>query len=146
MAEINVTVNSQRVQRKLLNIERAMPGEVRKGFIEAGIIFERDMKKKVSGPGRIRNNSNVSGPYSRFGGRFPGVVTGQLRRTISYKVSGSGRDTELVVGPKVSYAEFLELGTKFINPPYAFVGPTYIDKIDEGINRIHSRISGVLDR
>lgn len=147
MAEINIKVNSQRVERKLLNISRAMPEEVRKGFVDAGVIFERDMKLKVSGPGRVRNQSNVSGPFSRIGGRYPGVgKTSELRRTINAKVSGFSRSLTLRVGPKVKYAEFLELGTKYINPPYSFVEPTYNDKIDDAIKRINSRISGVLDR
>lgn len=143
MAEVSISIAGDKViTRKLANFERALPGQIRKGFTAAGRLWERDMKRKLSGPGRVRGSTH--GPVSRLG-QFPGVVTGTLRRSVNYQVSGVAGGMELRVGPNVEYARYLELGTRKMKP-YSFVRPSFEDKADEAIDLIQREIMKPLDR
>jgi HK97 gp10 family phage protein len=126
--------------RKIANFQSALPAQLRLGFQRAGSIFERDMKRKVSGPGR--HKGAAAGPISRLG-NFPGVRTGRLRSSINFQVTGAGTGLTLRVGPNVDYAPYLEFGTKYMQP-YAFVGPTLQDMSDKAFDAIQDAIAGPL--
>ena len=114
-----------------------MPKNLKVGFTRAGAILERDMKKKVTGPGRVRRKGITTSNSSPF----PGVVTNFLRAGISAIVRSPLSGIQLRVGPKADYARFLELGTRFIDPPYAFIGPTWEDKGESAISAIQKQIN-----
>ncbi len=123
----------KQVSTKLNGFSRALPANVKKGLRNAGVILERDMKQKVSGPGRKRTKGG-----SAFGPRndFPGVVTNRLRSSIRFALTvGNG----LLVGARVKYDKFLEFGTRNM-PAYAFVGPTWKDKGKAALKAIDKAI------
>lgn len=137
MAEITITMNGEkRLSRKLKNFSTALPANIKKGFTIAGVIFERDMKKKLSRPGRRKGPS--SNPY-------PGVITGRLRGSVLAQVKNTPAGFQLRVGPKVKYAKFLEFGTKKM-PAYAFIGPTLRDKLDQAVSAIQKEIAKPLKK
>ena len=107
------------------------------GMNTAGALLERDMKKKLSGPGRFKGST--AGPISRLG-NFPGVVTGKLRQSVGFNVSRQSAGPLLVVGPKAKYAVFLELGTRFMPGGYPFVMPTWEDKNENAIGAIKKEV------
>ena len=141
--ELKISLGNNVVgSRKIHNFLNALPQQLRQGFNKAGAIFERDMKRKVSGPGRKRGMTH--GPYSRLNS-YPGVITGRLRASINAQVSGSGTDLTLRVGPNVMYAPFLEFGTSRM-PAYAFVGPTLEHMSEKAMDAIQDAIAVPLDR
>jgi len=101
--------------------ERALPTNIKKGMRSAGVILERDMKRKVSGPGRKRTKGGAA--FSRSND-FPGVVTNRLRSSIRFALTVGNA---LIIGARVKYDKFLEFGTRKMQA-YAFVGPTWRDK------------------
>lgn len=128
---------------KLKRFSNALPGQIKKGFTLAGFLLEKEMKQLVSGPGRVKGSTD--GPVSRLND-YPGVVTGQLRRSINSKVNSVAGGQQLRIGPNVEYAAFLEFGTKFIKPPLAFVFPTWEQKGDKAVDLIQNEIFKPLDR
>ena len=136
MAEISITLGPHsKGSLKLAGWSRALPGQIKKGLVQAGIILEHDMKRKVSGPSHVRN-PGVSNP-------FPGVDQNRLRPSINAQISPDG--TQLKVGPNVEYAPWLEYGTPRM-PPYPFVGPTWEDKGDDAVRAIQIAIFRPLDQ
>lgn len=142
-AEITISIgDAAQGSRKLKGFSRALPGQLQSGFKRAGSIFERDMKKKLSGPGRVKGSTH--GPISRLGD-YPGKRTGRLQNSVNFQVSNTAGGLQLRVGPNVSYAPFLELGTSKMQP-YPFVGPTLEHKADEAVDAIQREIAKPLDR
>jgi HK97 gp10 family phage protein len=140
--ELSISIgNNVLGSRKIGGFTEALPANLRKGFQTAGALFERDMKAKLSGPGRTAHST--AGPFSRLN-NFPGVRTGRLRASVSAQLTGSGTALTLRVGPNTEYAPYLEFGTSRM-PSYAFVRPTLEDNGDRALDMIANEILGPLD-
>ncbi len=63
---------------------------------------------------RVQNAAKVraTGPPPSMPGEGPGVVTGRLRGSITWRLGRDGFGTYVDVGSAVFYAPFLELGTR----------------------------------
>lgn len=100
------------------------------GFRKSGELLEDQIKSHLQGPGRgpapSRRSREIfrerraraahfgitgrkAEPFTRLN-NFPGTVTGALRRSVKFKVRGSGTSLGLVVGPNRVYAARLEFG------------------------------------
>lgn len=141
----NVTIEvsgMKQVQTTLTNFERALPANLKKGMRSAGVILERDMKQKVSGPGRSTAAKSKKGraafrnrpAFSRLT-QAPGVVTNRLRASIRFALKLKG----VITGARVDYDKYLEKGTKNM-PAYPFVGPTWKDKGKAALKAIDKAI------
>lgn len=159
MANLTITIAGDKaVARKLTGLARATPGSLRRGLTLFGNLLVRDMKKKVSGPGRVRQawartgtrgeilgyrqRKGSTAKHSRvFSGMspYPGVVTGSLRRSINKRIFNSAGQIALRVGPNVRYAVYLERKPRG-HGGYPFVGPTLRDNIDKGMDLIQAEI------
>lgn len=143
MAKVNISIDGdKRFVQTIDNFQKATPESLKRGFNLAGAIFVRDMKRKLSGPGRFAGSTH--GPISRLG-TFPGVRSGRLRGSVNAKVQMRAGSPELRVGPNVKYARFLEFGTSKM-PEYPFVGPTLNDQIDKAMDVINREITKPLRR
>lgn len=61
----------------------------------------------------------------------PNVITGRLRNSIEYKLgSNVGSNIKVYIGTNVSYAPFVELGTRK-SPAYPFLKPSALEHADE---------------
>lgn len=147
MIELNVKINDREVKRTLVGLTEALPSKLRAGLKKAGELFERDIKKKISGPGRhaqarVRNTAKSAAAFwvSREK-RYPGVgKTGMLRATTNWQWTG---DMSIAIGPNVKYAEYLEFGTSRMQP-YAFIGPSADENMDKAMDLISQSVfSGV---
>ncbi len=156
--EVIITLGpNSKGSRRLRAFGKALPAQLEKGFRVAGNIFERDMKLKLSGPGRSKRRGG--GPRSGTSGRsfrgqsgqYPGVVTDSLRSSVGSKVTRGTRGPSLEVGPnarggaEIIYAKFLEGGTRNMRP-FPFVAPTFEHKHNEAFDAIQRAIVRPLDR
>jgi len=92
LAEISISIAGDKVAaRKLVDLDRAMPQQIKRGFYRAGALFEREMKLRLSG-------------------RALKVVTGRLRNSVNPQVSEEAGGIVLRVGPNVKYAAIHEFG------------------------------------
>lgn len=75
----------------------------------------------------------LSKPKSHKDGSVrPNVITGRLRNSISHTLgSNVGSEIAVYIGTNVSYAPFLELGTRKIDPPYPFLKPAATEHTGE---------------
>lgn len=60
--------------------------------------------------------TRATGPPGSAPGDGPGVVTGRLRGSITWRLGVDGGSPYVDVGTAVFYAPFLELGTRFMAP------------------------------
>lgn len=140
--ELKITLGGNSLgSRKIAGFTDALPANLWIGFDKAGAIFERDMKLKLSGPGRRRGSTH--GPISRLN-NYPGVITGRLRASVNARITGSGTNITLRVGPNVEYAPYLEFGTSRM-PAYSFVRPTLEDNSERAFDAIADAITKPLD-
>lgn len=128
MANLTITMSPNKVAKlKISQFGSKLNKNLIKGFARAGAIHERQMKINVSGP-------------SRGNFPYPGVVTGELRRSIGFKAHTVPGGPQLVSGPGKDYAVHLELGTSYISPPLAFVWPSFEQKQSEMLDQIENAI------
>ena len=137
MVTLSFSISPKNGSVKLAAFASGMDTRIMAGMNTAGALLERDMKKKLSGPGRFKGST--AGPISRLG-NFPGVVTGKLRQSVGFNVSRQSGGPLLAVGPKAKYAPFLELGTRFMPGGYPFVMPTWEDTGEKAINEIQKEV------
>ena len=137
MVTLSFSISPKNGSVKLATFASGMDNRIMAGMNTAGAILERDMKKKLSGPGRFKGST--AGPISRLG-NYPGVVTGKLRQSVGFKVTKQSAGPLLVVGPKANYAPFLELGTKFMPGGYPFVMPTWEDTREKAVDEIRKAV------
>lgn len=91
-----------------------------KGFTGAGQLLVAQIRQNLSGPGRRQIAWLSKRQERKFAQRppqsrlhdYPGVVSGKLRRSVKFKIQGSGQGMSLVVGPHVVYAAIHEFGGK----------------------------------
>ncbi len=119
------------------------------GFRRGGEILESQIKLNLSGLGRSAGPSKRArrlfkerAPFSRLND-FPGVVTGELRRSVKWKMRGAKSNLVLVVGPNKVYAAIHEFGgmagrgKKVKIPARPYVWPSY-EKQSKRILRVIS--------
>lgn len=127
MTNVTITINNGAGTnvRKYANV---LPDRLKRGLYKAGLVFERDAKKKLSGPSHSKNPGN-SNPH-------PGAVTGTLRRS----VTTAGSATEVVVGPgglATPYAAIHEFGGRAgrggsaVLPARPYMQPALDDKHED---------------
>jgi len=112
------------------------PEVVKKGLNAAGAVLLREGKQMISGLGFTRDPGRTS-PY-------PGILTGQMRRTFTSRQVNRGGAPEQHVGPAVEYAVFHEVGTKNM-PARPFMKPLAEIKGDEAIDAMIHEILKPLD-
>lgn len=142
MAEITVTFPGGEL--KVVKFDKAYAINVRKALHRMGAQLERHIKKNLSGES-----------HSRFPGTanpYPGVLTGRLRSSVNYKVSGAVDSMEMAVGPNTVYAAIQEYGgnagrnrtTRIPGRPY--VGPAWSNNADSLLDDFQATIMEPLDR
>ena len=99
MLNVKTTINNggKSQVREFANV---IPSRLKTGLYKAGLLVESDAKKKLSGP----SNTKVKGSNP-----FPGVVTGNLRRSVTTDCQA----TRVVIGPgglAERYAAIQEFG------------------------------------
>ena len=135
MVTLSFSISPKNGSAKLATFASGMDNRIMAGMKTAGALLERDMKKKLSGPGRFKGSTK--GPISRFG-NYPGVVSGKLRQSVNFNVSRKSGGPLLVVGPKTNYAIWLE--TKESAGRYPFVVPTWEDTGQKAIDEIKKEV------
>lgn len=108
-----------------------------RGFRRAGSALTWQIKLHLSGPGRSAIASKRGralykkrAPFSRLS-NYPGMVSGELRRSVKFKVTRTSNDVILVVGPHKVYASINEFGgmagrgRKVRIPARPYVWPAY---------------------
>lgn len=85
---------------KLKNFEKALPKNLEKGFGKSGALLKSQIQRHLTGPSSSVDPSR----------RFPGVVTGRLRGSVTFRVLKRLRQIGLRVGPNVVYAAIQEFG------------------------------------
>ena len=98
----------------------ALKNATRRGLEACGAMAESYAKQELS----------KSKPHKRGPSR-PNVITGRLRNSISHTLgSNVGSETAVYIGTNVSYAPFLELGTRKMQA-YPFLKPAATEHTDE---------------
>jgi len=98
----------------------ALQNATRRGLEACGAMAESYAKQELS----------KSKPHKRGPSR-PNVITGRLRNSISHTLgSNVGSEIAVYIGTNVSYAPFLELGTRKMDP-YPFLKPAATEHTDE---------------
>ena len=128
MSELKINMTPKR-SIKLDRFQKGFNGNLRKGFTVAGGLLLKEMRQKVSGTGFTLNPARSSD--------YPGVLTGEMRRTMFMRVEDGGMT--LRVGPDVKYAKYQEFGTKHI-PARPFVFPTWNDTGDKAVDAIQKAL------
>lgn len=62
-------------------------------------------------------------PSNPGSGEGPGVRTGRLRNSITWRFDDEGGELSAVIGTNVEYAGYLELGTRYMPGGYPFLRP-----------------------
>lgn len=135
MAELSITMKPKSGSRKLKAFADKAPGQIKKGLRKAGSMILKDWAKKISGTGFVRNPARAS--------KYPGVMTGQMFRTLTAKPVNSGMAVQ--IGPNVSYAIFHETGTKHM-PARPVVPDVWKDTGDDALDAFQKTIAEPLDR
>lgn len=98
----------------------ALKNATRRGLEACGAVAERYAKEELSKP-----KTHADGT-SR-----PNVITGRLRGSISHTLgSNVGTETKVYIGTNVTYAPFVELGTRK-SPAYPYLKPAATEHTDE---------------
>lgn len=98
----------------------ALKHATRRGLEACGAVAESYAKQELS-KAKVHADGSVR----------PNVVTGRLRNSISHTLgSNVGSETKVYIGTNVSYAPFLELGTRKMDP-YPFLKPAATEHTDE---------------
>lgn len=100
--EINAAIEEFRFES--LGLRELVQGPVARDLVRRGIRVENAAK-------RIATNVSPSEP-----GEGPGVITGRLRGSITWRLSQDAISPYVDVGTAVFYAPFLELGTRYMQP------------------------------
>lgn len=90
--------------------------EIEDSFIAAPAMLREDMDTVTSKIGHL-----IEAGAKR---RAP-VLTGLLRSSIGTEVTSDADKVTADIGTDVYYAQFQELGTRYIQPPNAFLGPSF---------------------
>lgn len=111
------------------------------GIMRAGLQVERMAKKNFSGTRKYKIMTSKKGnvwlkidPPRHTGGKYPNVVTGNLRRSIHTTFTrGMGKYT-VTVGSSMIYARSVEVGNKQ-NPAikYPYLEPAALDAVRSGV-------------
>ena len=111
------------------------------GVMRAGLEIERRAKKNFVGTRKYKIMTSKKGntylkinPPRHTGGKYPNVVTGNLRRSIHTSYTrGAGKYTAMV-GSSMIYARSVELGNKK-NPAikYPYLEPAALDAVRSGV-------------
>lgn len=103
-----IQVEIETLQREFKIDEAAyralLAGPVARDLVRRGIRVEAAAKRRATGA-----------PPSQPG-QGPGVVTGRLRGSITWRLLADAEGPYVDVGTAVFYAPFLELGTRYIKP------------------------------
>lgn len=100
--EVKALVNDFRINEAAYRA--LLVGPVARDLVRRAIRVEAAAKHRATGP-----------PPSKPG-EGPGVVTGRLRGSITYRLLADGTGPFVDVGTAVFYAPFLELGTRYMEP------------------------------
>lgn len=127
MAFIEVTFPGG--EPRLLKFDKAYAQNVRKAMTKLGRGLELAIKRNLSGESHTRFPGTAN-PY-------PGVLTGGLRSSVNFQVTGNADSTTMVVGPNKVYAAIQEFGgqagrnhkTRIPGRPY--VKPAWDNNADE---------------
>lgn len=125
MAEVRIespgSIRLVQLPRVAANMDRS----IEKGLRKAGFYLEGQMKRKATGrPG-------------------PMVRTGRLRSGITSAMTDGNKGVR--IGPNVFYAEYVELGTRFMQGPgegggYPYVEPTFEQDVDKAVDILQDEI------
>lgn len=107
---IKINERSRRVVVKLLNADKQLPRNTRKGLYFVGKKLKSTANKNIL---KKKNGRTYKYKGRRYKASVAGESwanrSGEARRGINYKVSGSKK---LSFGNSVDYAKFLEFGTR----------------------------------
>lgn len=93
----------------------ALKNATRRGLEACGAVAERYAKEELSKP-----------KVHADGTSRPNVITGRLRNSVSHAVE----DNKAYIGTNVTYAPFVELGTRK-SPAYPYLKPAATEHTDE---------------
>lgn len=133
MIEIQIG-NPSGVMRSVIldKISTGFEARIKQAMIRVGAIFERQIKKNLSGPSHTRF-PGASNP-------FPGVLTGTLRRSVTSQAFDQGFAVR--IGPNTEYAAIHEFGGRAGRggsaqiPPRPYMKPAFDDKVEEAVDQI----------
>lgn len=137
----DIVVNLGRDARGSILLDRfktALPHQIKKGFIKAGTMIERQTKKNLSGQSHTRFPGN--------GNPFIGTLTGRLKQSVNSQVTQGFGDTVLRVGPHVEYAAIHEfggnagIGGSAMIPPRAYLFPSFEQVEDKAMDAIEKTL------
>lgn len=121
MAKVKVKLNWNAAKFK-----RLAASEQRKALTRAAIFLAREMKENLSVGVKYAQTKNAKGQFTKkkiversAPGEFPRLDTGELRRSITWEISGSVAR----VGTNKIYGKYLELGTRHMEAR-PFLRPT----------------------
>ena len=136
MAEVHIRFGNRAHERgsiKLNAFQLGFDDNADRAFKEIGVMFERDIKKKLSGP-------SPGDPY-------PGVRTGRLRSSVHHRPLKGFGEFGVEIGPGVVYAAIHEFGGEPGMAPGAaaikprpYVGPSFDENADKIIPILEKHI------
>ncbi len=87
------------------------------------VVLDDAAIRKLAGGPEIEAALIVAGQIGETAAKDHAPVdTGNLRRSITHEISGSGEDMFVRIGTNVSYGAFQELGTRF-HPAHPYLRP-----------------------
>lgn len=132
---VEITIATPSGQAKSVILEKITAGfesRIKRAIINVGAIFERQIKKNLSGPSHTRF-PGVSNP-------FPGVLTGTLRRSVTSQTFDQGFAVR--IGPNTEYAAIHEFGGRAGRggsaqiPPRPYIKPAFDDKVEDAVDQV----------
>lgn len=97
-------IGAKSIIRSFQQASKDVGSETRKRLLQAGSVIQAEAKKNFK-PRQARGVPNpLTGPKTLR------IQTGQLRRSIRVRATGTGFDTVVEIGPTVRYAERHEIG------------------------------------
>lgn len=135
MPELKIQFGDKRHEAgsiKLNKFRLALDSNADAAFREIGVLFTRDIKKRLSGQSHTRFPGN--------GNPYPGVLTGRLRRSVFYKKLTSFGEWGVEIGPNVEYAAIHEFGGNAGRggsakiPARPYMQPSFEDNKAEALN------------
>ena len=140
MPELTITYGDQAHKAGSVKVNAftdKMKSNLRRALVKVGSAFSKDIKKNLSGPSHTKFPGN--------GNPFPGVVSGTLRRSVTYQLIDGNMGVKIGPGGLAEpYAAVQEFGhphwKRKGGRPY--VKPVWEKSKDEAIAMINDTIMG----